>query len=174
MMQFLSLKSFAEALRGAKPRFAPRADGGKDYLLKLALADKLALTVTAQIGAVPVQAPDHEPNVLPAGGVAVSVTAVPGATVAEQAVPQLIPPTSLVTTPGLLVLTLSWKLAVVVPPPPPPPPPPAATVLKVAMASLMPLMVATQLPVPVQAPLQPAKLLPLLALAFSVTTAPAV
>ncbi len=50
-----------------------------NYLLKLALTERLAFTVTMQVGVVPVQAPDQLANVLPAGGVAVNVTAVPAA-----------------------------------------------------------------------------------------------
>ena len=89
------------------------------YLLKDAFADRLPLTVTAQVGAVPTQAPDQPANVLPAGGVAVSVTTVPDATVAVHAVPQLMPPMLLVTLPELLTLTLSVPPVPVVPPPPP-------------------------------------------------------
>lgn len=92
------------------------------YLLKLALVDRLPLTVTAQVVAVPTQTPDQPANVLPAGGVAVSVTTVPAATVAVQAVPQLMPPTLLVTVPELLTLTLSVLPLPVLPPPVPPPP----------------------------------------------------
>jgi hypothetical protein len=50
--------------------------------LKLARVDKAAFIVTAQVGVVPVHAPDHPANVLPAGGVAVSVTTVPAAKLA--------------------------------------------------------------------------------------------
>lgn len=147
----------------------PQAHDGTDYLLKLAFTDKLALTVTVQVLTVPLHAPDQLANVLPAGGVAVSVTAVPVATVAEHVVPQLMPPTSLVTTPGLLVLTLNWKPDVV----PPPPPPPAGSRLKVAPTVLEPFTVTKQAAVPVQAPVQPTNTLPLLALAVSVVAAPA-
>jgi hypothetical protein len=153
------------------------------YLLKFALTDKLALTVTVQVGVTPVHAPDQALNVLPAGGVAVNTTTVPGAIVAVHASPQLIPPTSLVTVPELLELTLSCRLlgGVTVPPPPPPvappaappPPPVAGAVLKVAVAVFEPFTVTTQTPVPAQTPDQPAKTLPLLDLAVNVTTVPA-
>jgi|GEM_PF-4977786 len=49
------------------------------YLLKLAFAERLALTVSVQVELVPVQAPDQPVKLLPAGGVAVSVTLVPAA-----------------------------------------------------------------------------------------------
>jgi len=49
------------------------------YLLKLAFAERLALTVSVQVELVPVQAPDQPVKFLPAGGVAVSVTLVPAA-----------------------------------------------------------------------------------------------
>lgn len=49
------------------------------YLLKVALVDTFVLSVSVHTGLLPVQAPDQLANVLPEGGVAVSVTRVPGA-----------------------------------------------------------------------------------------------
>src|ERR1700682_3338472 len=54
--------------------------------------------VTVQVR-VPEQAPLHPAKTEPAAGVAVSVTVVPLAKLAEQVAPQLIPPTLLVTVP---------------------------------------------------------------------------
>ena len=73
-----------EAAIAAQKKSRRRDDGGAlrfgaCYLLKFAFADKLALTVTVQVLTVPVQAPDQLAKVLPAGGVAVNVTAVPEA-----------------------------------------------------------------------------------------------
>ena len=49
------------------------------YLLKFALTDRLAFMATAHVAVLPEQAPDQPAKALPAGGVAVSVTVVPGA-----------------------------------------------------------------------------------------------
>ena len=146
------------------------ASPSSGYLLKLALAAMLAFTVTMQTGALLVQAPDQTANVLPAVGVAVSVTTVPTATVAEHAVPQLIPPTLLVTTPGLLVLTFSCTSAVVTPPPPPPPP---GMGVKTAPTSSCPLTLTVHVAAaPEQAPVHPVNVLPLPGAAVIVTSDP--
>ena len=76
-----------ETPRGTKPEIHCDGSGGPDsvprrelafaYLLKTACTDVSLATLSAQIGAVPEHAPDQLTNVLPAGGVAVSVTIVP-------------------------------------------------------------------------------------------------
>lgn len=66
--------------------------------LKLAVTDACAVKVTLQ-EPVPEHAPDQPANVLPALGVAVSVTDVPGSKVAEQVLPQVMPAGLLVTVP---------------------------------------------------------------------------
>lgn len=143
------------------------------YLLKLALTDSAPFTVMMQIGAMLVQAPDHPAKVLPAGGVAVSVTTVPASTVAEHAVPQLMPPTLLVTTPGLPVLTLSCMPVVAVAPPPPPPPVPGIGV-NTAPTSSCPLTLTVHVAAaPEQAPIHPVNMLPLPGAAVIVTSDPA-
>jgi len=53
-------------------------------LLKLAWTLVSAFRVTVQVGVVPVQPPLQPTKLLPSGGVAVSVTTVPGATFSEQ------------------------------------------------------------------------------------------
>src|SRR5512142_198166 len=68
--------------------------------------------VRLQVMAVPVQAPLQPLNVPPAGGVAVRVTVVPLAMLAEQAVPQLIPPVLEVTVPPPVVVTTPLPLPV--------------------------------------------------------------
>ena len=60
--------------------------------MKLACAVALLFTVTVQVAALPVHAPDQFTKVKPGSGVAVKVTAVPAATLAAQLLPQLIPP----------------------------------------------------------------------------------
>jgi hypothetical protein len=45
--------------------------------LKVATAERLAFMVIVQLGDVPVQAPDHPPNIEFASGAAVKVTTVP-------------------------------------------------------------------------------------------------
>ena len=74
--------------------------------------------VTAQVGAVPEQAPPQLANVLPAGGVAVKVTTVPSMNFAEQFPPQSIarslPEGVPVTVPELprLIESVYWFLNV--------------------------------------------------------------
>jgi len=141
------------------------------YLLKLALTDSAPFTVMMQMGAMLVQAPVYPAKLLPAGGVAVSVTMLPEATVAVHAEPQLMPPTLLVTTPGLLVLTLSCALSVAAPPPPPPPVPRIA--VNVAPTSTSPPTITVHVgALPEHAPVQSVKVLPLPAEAVSTSCQP--
>jgi hypothetical protein len=60
-------------------------------LLKFACTDALFVIDTLQVGEVPEHAPPQLRKRRPAGGVAVSVTVVPCANLAEQVFPQLIP-----------------------------------------------------------------------------------
>ncbi len=66
--------------------------------VKVAVTDADVLPLSEH-AAVPVQPPLHPENVEPDAAAAVSVTTVPGAYVAEQEVPQLIPAGLLVTVP---------------------------------------------------------------------------
>lgn len=64
--------------------------------------------VTVQVGLLPAQGPAVQPeNIHPAAGLAVSVTLVPAVTVAVHVVPQLMPPTLLVTVPVPLLSTVN-------------------------------------------------------------------
>ena len=80
--------------------------------LKRAVTFLATLIVTVHVGAVPLHAPLHPPNALPALGVAVSVTLVPTTTFAVQ-VPGQLMPAGLVTVPlpEPLVLTASTFVA---------------------------------------------------------------
>ena len=96
-------------------------------------------------GAPVVMQAEQSPNIT-------NVTAVPDATVAEHAVPQLMPPTLLVTIPELLTLTLRVTLlaGVVVPPPA------GGCAVNVAPTALAPMTVTAHAPLPLHAPVQPA------------------
>src|SRR5512141_1543188 len=98
--------------------------------------------VTMQLP-VPVQALLQPANVDPEAGVAVRVTAVPLAKLAEQVEPQLMAPPATVPLPVPCLVTVSAK---VVPP----------EELKVATTVRAWFRVTAQVPVPVQALLQPA------------------
>jgi hypothetical protein len=76
----------------------------------------------------------------PAAGVAVSVTVVPGANVAEHATPQLMPAGLLVTVPEPDPVLLTWRAGL---------PPVDANVAVTLVAALM---VTVQVPVPEQPP----------------------
>jgi len=109
---------------------------------------------------VPVQPPPLQPvKVEPAAGVAVSVTAVPLANVAEQVVPQAIPAGALVTVPvpAPLGLTVNVKVCSA----------------KLAVTVVAAPSVTEQVPVPAQPPpLQPVKVEPAAGAAVSVTAVP--
>lgn len=106
--------------------------------------------------AVPAQAPSQPAKVEPVAGVAVSVTVAPEAKFAVQSALQAIPAGLLVMVPVPVLLTVSAKV-------------PTWLVSKVAVTALAAFMVTVQVPVPVQAPLQPAKLEPAAAVALRVT-----
>ena len=119
------------------------------YLPNTACTEVSFVTVTLQVKAVPLQAPDQFTNALPAGGVAVSVTTVPSVNFAEQLPPQEIarslPLTSLVTVPLLLRPIESVNCF-----------------RKLTPTSTLPLTLTEQVNcVPVHAPLQPPKIEPL-------------
>src|SRR5450755_2440839 len=125
--------------------------------LKVTVTDFAALIVTEQ-APVPVHAPLQPVKVEPAAALAVSVTTVPLLKLALQVVPQLIPVGLLVTVPVPVpaLVTLNLK----------------TTALNVAVTDFAALIVTLQVPVPVQAPLQPANVDPAATLAVSVTTVP--
>ena len=108
---------------------------------------------------VPVQLPPLQPvNVEPAAGVAVSVTAVPLAKVAEQVAPHEMPAGELeiVPLPAPAFVRLSVK----------------GCSANVAVTLWAALIVTVQVPVPVQPPLQPVNVEPVAGVAVSVTAVP--
>ena len=133
------------------------AAGGLE--LKVALTDFAASMVTLQ-APVPLQAPLQPANVEPESGVAVKLTTVPFAKFAEHVVPQEIPEGVLVTVPVPVPLLDTVRVTG------------PAFPVKVAPTDLAASMVTLQAPIPVQAPLQPAKVEPESAVAVEFTTAP--
>ena len=123
------------------------------------MTDVAALTVTVQVP-VPEQAPLQPAKDEPAAGVAVRVTAVPGVTDCEQVAPQLMPAGLLVTVPVPVPLLVTVSVT--------------GSRLKVAVTEVAALTVTAQVPVPEQAPLQPAKEEPAAGVAVRVTVVPAV
>ena len=73
------------------PEIVTLSARGTGAATNVAVTDRAAASVTAQVGVVPVQAPDQPLNCCAAAGVAVSVTVVFAGNVAEQVVPQLMP-----------------------------------------------------------------------------------
>src|SRR5262245_31053863 len=127
---------------------------------KVAVTDVAAVTVTTHVP-VPVQPPPLQPvKVDPAAAAAVKLTTVPDVNETEQVVPQLMPEGELVTVPL--------------------PVPPLFTVsakddrMKVAVTEAAAFIVTTQVPVPVQPPLQPVKVETVAGAAVRVTAVPAV
>ncbi len=116
-------------------------------------------TVTAH-APVPVQAPPQFANVDPAAGVAVRVTAVPGVTDCEQVAPQLMPAGLLVTVPDPVPIFVTESIT--------------GVALKVAVTETSAFNVTEHVPVPAQAPLQPANVEPAAGAAVMVTAVPAV
>ena len=128
--------------------------------LKVAVTDVAALTVTAQVP-VPEQAPLHPAKDEPATGVAVRAMAVPGVTDCEQIAPQLMMPAGLpVTVPEPAPLFVTDSVT--------------GTRLKVAVAVVAAFTVTAHVPVPEQAPLQPAKEEPAAGVAVRVMAVPGV
>lgn len=91
--------------RPPAPRRRRSACAAPAHLLKFAFTDWLPLMVTAQVGWVPAQAPPQLEKAKPAGGVAVSVSAVPGTKLAAQATLHWMPAGVLTTVPVLPKLT---------------------------------------------------------------------
>ena len=123
--------------------------------VKLAVTD-LAESTVAEQAPVPVQAPDQPANVEVASGVAVRVTTVPESKEAEQVEPQSMPAGAEVTAPPP-VPTFETESEWV-------------TRVKVAVTDFAESTVAVQVPVPVQAPDQPAKVEVASGVAVRVTT----
>ncbi len=109
---------------------------------------------------MPEQAPLHPAKVEPAAGVAVKVIAVPGVTDCEQVAPQLMPAGLLVTVPEPVPLFVTDTVT--------------GVAVNDAVTEVAALMVTAQLPVPEQAPPQPAKAEPAAGEAVRVTAVPGV
>ena len=121
------------------------------------MTDLAAVTLTTQVP-VPTQAPDQPANVDPTSAAAVSVTVAPLPKLAEQVVPQLIPAGLDVTVP----LPVPARDTVTV----------KARCVNVAVTDAAADMLTWHVPVPEQAPDQPAKADPTSATAVSVTIVP--
>src|SRR2546422_897320 len=149
---------------GALVTVPPPVPAGVTVRVKVCTV-KVAVTVVAAESVivhapVPLQPPPVQPvKVEPAAAVAVNVTAVPLAKLAEQVAPQLIPAGALVTVPLPVpaLLTVSAKVGRA----------------KVAVTVVAALRVTVQVPVPEQPPpLQPVKVEPAAGVAVSGTTVP--
>ena len=121
----------------------------------------LAASIVSEQEPLPLQAPPQPANTEPLAGAAVSVTRMPLANDAEQVAPQSIPARLLVTVPvpepARFTVSANWA---------------GGNVSNVAVTFFAASMVTEQLPVPVQAPPQPAKTEPLPGVAVSVTAVP--
>ena len=98
------------------PPSATFKTGALWIMLKIAVTDSVALSVTTQVGLLLQFPPDHPVKEEPGAAVAVSVTEVPGAKLALQVCPQSMPEGALLTLPPPLTATVSTgeelKLAV--------------------------------------------------------------
>jgi hypothetical protein len=128
--------------------------------VKVAVTEALPVNVTLQ-AAVPVQAPDQPANVELAFGVAVSVTIVPLVKLALHIAPQLIPAGLLVIVPAPVpaLWTVSWKEVGGG----------GALAVNVAVTEVSLVKVTLHVPVPLQAPDQPANVEVAFGTAVSVT-----
>ncbi len=113
---------------------------------------------------VPEHAPDHPANSEPLAGVAVSVTLVPSVKLAEQVLPQSMPAGLLVTEPEPVPARDTDNVDS----------PGGGGTLNVADTVRACVIDTVQVPVPEQAPDQPAKVLPVAGVAVSVTLVPCV
>jgi hypothetical protein len=86
------------------------------------------------------------------------VTGVPLAKLVLHVVPQLMPEGLLVTVPGPVLCTVSWTVG--------------GATLNVAVTEVLAVRVTAHVPVPLQAPDQPANVEPVLGVAVSVTGVP--
>jgi hypothetical protein len=127
----------------------------------VAFTSVATLTVTAH-APVPEQPPVQPVKIEPESAAAVRVIAVPEVTACEQVAPQLIPAGAPMTVPEPVPSFVTDSIMRL------------AFVLNVAVTEVAALTVTTQLPVPEQAPLQPAKDEPAAGVAVSVTAVPGV
>jgi hypothetical protein len=127
-------------------------------VLNVAVTARAAVSASTQLP-VPVHEPLQPANAEPLVAAALSVTDVPVAKLATHVVPQLTPAGEEVTVPVPVpaFVTLAAKVA---------------APLKVAVTARTAVIVTVQVEVPVQAPLQPAKVEPLAGAALSVTDVP--
>jgi len=126
--------------------------------LNVAVTDVAAFTVTAHVP-VPEQAPPQPAKKEPAAGVAVRVRTVPGVTDCEHVAPQLMPAGVLVTVPVPVPFLATESVT-------------GPVRLNIAVTDVAALTVTTHVPVPEQAPLQPAKKEPAAGVAVSVRAVP--
>jgi hypothetical protein len=129
------------------------------FALKIALTDCAEFIVTLH-APVPLHAPLHPPKVEPESGVAVKLTTVPLAKLAEHVVPQESPEGILVTVPVPLPLLVTVRVKG------------PAFAVKFAPTDFAASIVTLQAPVPLQAPLQPANVEPESGVAVKFTTVP--
>jgi hypothetical protein len=128
-------------------------------VLNVAVTDLAALIVTLHDPA-PLQAPLQPAKVEPEPATSVRVTTVPLLKFALQVLGQVIPVGLLLTVPDPVPAKVTERAKVV------------TVVLNVAVTDLAALMVTLQVPVPLHAPVQPAKVDPAVAFAVRVTTVP--
>jgi len=135
-------------------------------VLNVAVTVALAFNVTAQ-APVPLQAPLQPAKIEPEAAAAVSANWVPTTTVSVQSAPHAIPAGELVTVPVpvpfLVTVSVTGAGGGGTD---------AGVVLKVAVTVVPAFNVTAQVPVPLQAPLQPAKVEPDAAAAVSVNWVP--
>jgi hypothetical protein len=136
----------------------PLSCGTLQVRAKVALADRFALIVSVHVLVFPEQLPLQPEKREPAFGLAVNVTELPRAKAAEQLAPQLMPAGLDVTVPEPRPAFVTASVRV--------------WSANVAVTERSALMVTVHVPVPEQAPLQPAKVEPASALALNVTELP--
>jgi hypothetical protein len=130
---------------------------GGGIALKVALTDFAASMVTLH-APVPLHAPLQPANVEPESGVAAKLTTAPFAKLAEHVVPQEIPAGELVSVPVPVPLLATVRMKG------------PGFAVKFALTDFAASMVTLQVPVPLQAPLQPANVEPESGVAVKFTT----